>query len=112
MAGKIHVAGPGQVDVSNSNTPGVIDPTNPVPGTDYRAVAQLSRNGKFAFTETNAYSGNNGRAAVEAKVGGRSYIYTAGNAGNGSNNAALLERASLVTFFSDCRGCAAECSIR
>jgi hypothetical protein len=80
-----YVAGPGQVDVSNSNTPGVIDPTNPVPGTDYRAVAQLSRNGKFAFTETNAYSGNNGRAAVEAKVGGRSYIYTAGNAGNGSN---------------------------
>jgi hypothetical protein len=80
-----YVAGSDQVDASNSNTPGAIDPTNPVPGADYRAVAQLAQNGKFAFTETNAYSGNNGRAAVEANVNGRSYIYTAGNAGNGSN---------------------------
>jgi hypothetical protein len=48
-------------------------------------VAQLSANGKFTFTETNAYSGNNGRAAIEAKVNGKYYIYTAGNAGNGSN---------------------------
>ena len=48
-------------------------------------MAQLSANGKFTFTETNAYSGNNGRAAIEAKVNGKYYIYTAGNAGNGSN---------------------------
>ena len=27
---------PDVIDVSNSNTPGVIDPTNPVPGADYR----------------------------------------------------------------------------
>src|SRR5215469_9706297 len=80
-----YVAAPDTVDASNANTPGVIDPTNPVPGADYRAVAQLSENGKFTFTETNAYSGNNGRAAVEAKVNGKYYIYTAGNAGNGSN---------------------------
>ena len=73
------------VDASNSNTPGVIDPTNPVPGTDFRAVGQLSWNGKFTFTETSAYSGNNGRAAIEAKINGKYYIYTAGNAGNGSN---------------------------
>jgi len=73
------------VDVSNSNTPGVIDPTNPVPGAFYRAVGQLSENGKFSFTETNAYSGNNGRAAIEAKIDGKYYIYTAGNAGNGGN---------------------------
>jgi hypothetical protein len=80
-----YVAAPDVVDVSNANTPGVVDPTNPVPGKYYRAVAQLSANGKFTFTETNAYSGNNGRAAIEAKVNGKYYIYTAGNAGNGSN---------------------------
>jgi hypothetical protein len=80
-----YVAAPDTVDVSNANTPGVIDPTNPVTGAYYRAVAQLSANGKFQFTETNAYSGNNGRAAIEAKVNGKNYTYTAGNAGNGSN---------------------------
>ena len=80
-----YVAAPDTVDASNANTPGVIDPTNPVPGANYRAVAQLSANGKFTFTETNAYSGNNGRAAVEATVDGKEYYYTAGNAGNGSN---------------------------
>src|SRR3984957_18768551 len=80
-----YVAPVNAVDASNANTPGVIDPTNPVPGADYRAVAQLSENGKFTFTETNAYSGNNGRAAVTATVDGKDYYYTAGNAGNGSN---------------------------
>jgi hypothetical protein len=80
-----YVAPTDTVDASNANTPGVIDSTNPVPGAYYRAVAQLSANGKFTFTETNAYSGNNGRAAIEANVGGKDYIYTAGNAGNGSN---------------------------
>lgn len=31
------------LDVSNGNTPGVIDPTNPVPGDGYyRVVAQLN----------------------------------------------------------------------
>jgi hypothetical protein len=80
-----YVAAPDTVDVSNANTPGVIDPTNPVPGAYYRAVAQLSADGRFTFTETNAYSGDNGRGAVEANVNGRSIFYTAGNAGNGSN---------------------------
>ncbi|HEV3382825.1 MAG TPA: hypothetical protein VG142_17820 [Trebonia sp.] len=80
-----YVAPADTVDASNANTPGVIDPTNPVPGADYRAVAQLSADGKFTFTETNAYSGNNGRAAIEATVDGKNYYYTAGNAGNGSN---------------------------
>jgi hypothetical protein len=80
-----YVAPKDTVDVSNANTPGEIDPTNPVPGAYYRAVAQLSEDGKFTFTETNAYSGNNGRAAIEAKIDGKYYIYTSGNAGNGSN---------------------------
>jgi hypothetical protein len=78
-------AAPDTVDASNANTPGVIDPTNPVPGTYYRTVAQLGQDGKFSFTETNAYSGNNGRAVAAADVDGQEYYYTAGNAGNGSN---------------------------
>jgi hypothetical protein len=80
-----YAAAPDTVDASNANTPGVIDPTNPVPGAYYRAVATLTQNGKWTFTETNAYSGNNGRAAVMAKIDGKYYIYTAGNAGNGAN---------------------------
>ena len=54
----------GGIDVSNANTPGVIDPTNPVPSAYYRVVAKLDADGRFRFTETNAYSGNNGRAAI------------------------------------------------
>jgi hypothetical protein len=80
-----YVAKPDTVDVSNANTPGVIDPTNPVPGAYYRTAAQLSGDGKFQFTETNAYSGDNGRAAVTAEADGKEVIYTSGNAGNGSN---------------------------
>ena len=73
------------VDVSNANTPAVVDPTNPDPNSAYRVVVQLGADGRFHFTETNAYSGNNGRAAVLADTDGVNEIYTAGNAGNGSN---------------------------
>ena len=73
------------IDVSNSNTPAVFDPTNPVPGAYYRVVAQLDAHGKFRFTKTNAYSGNNGRAAILNDEQGASVLYTAGNAGNGGN---------------------------
>jgi hypothetical protein len=73
------------LDVSNSNTPFVIDPTNPVPGQDYRVVAQVDQRGKFRFAKTNAYSGNNGRAAILNDQNGASLVYTAGNAGNGGN---------------------------
>jgi hypothetical protein len=80
-----YVATPRQIDVSNSNTPGAVDPTNPVPGSYYRAVAQLDERGDLSFTETNAYSGNNGRAAILNDEPGVDVYYTAGNAGNGSN---------------------------
>jgi hypothetical protein len=73
------------IDVSNSNTPGVVDPTNPVGENYYRAVAQVGLRGKFTFTETNAYSGNNGRAAILNNSWGDDFFYTAGNAGNGNN---------------------------
>ncbi|MGC2180822.1 MAG: hypothetical protein WA650_21615, partial [Bradyrhizobium sp.] len=73
------------IDVSNSNTPDVVDPTNPVPSTDFRVVASVDQLGQFHFTKTNAYSGNNGRAAVLNNANGANVYYTTGNAGNGSN---------------------------
>jgi hypothetical protein len=73
------------IDVSNSNTPDVVDPTNPVPGTDFRVVASVDQLGQFHFTKTNAYSGNNGRAAILNNTNGANVYYTTGNAGNGSN---------------------------
>jgi hypothetical protein len=80
-----YVAPLNTIDVSNANTPAVIDPTNPVPGTYNRAVATMNSAGQFSFTETNAYSGNNGRAALYVNTGGNNFFYTVGNAGNGGN---------------------------
>ncbi|HWO36021.1 MAG TPA: hypothetical protein VNO32_45095 [Candidatus Acidoferrum sp.] len=80
-----YVAPIDQLDVSNSNTPGAVDPTNPVGENVYRTAAQVDGKGKFHFTETNAYSGNNGRAAILNNSHGADFFYTAGNAGNGSN---------------------------
>src|SRR5258708_7788452 len=73
------------IDVSNSNTPAVVDPTNPVPGSFPRVVAAVDEHGRFSFTKTNAYSGNNGRAAILNNKDGANFIYTVGNAGNGGN---------------------------
>ncbi|MGF6917911.1 hypothetical protein [Paraburkholderia sp. 40] len=80
-----YVAPVDMIDASNSNTPGAVDPTNPVGQNVYRAVARVDENGQFKFTETNAYSGNNGRAAILNDSNGQNIIYTAGNAGNGGN---------------------------
>jgi hypothetical protein len=81
-----YVAPVNALDVSNSNTPLAIDPTNPDGQTTYyRAVAEIGEEGRFKFTETNAYSGNNGRAAILNNSNGASFFYTAGNAGNGAN---------------------------
>ncbi|WP_179403843.1 hypothetical protein [Burkholderia guangdongensis] len=80
-----YVAPVDTLDVSNSNTPGAIDPTNPVGEAVYRAVARMDRDGHFRFTETNAYSGNNGRSAILNDRDGNDVFYTAGNAGNGAN---------------------------
>jgi hypothetical protein len=73
------------IDASNSNTPAVFDPSNPVGGSLFRVVAQIDAKGKLRFTATNAYSGNNGRAAILNNMRGANVIYTAGNAGNGGN---------------------------
>ncbi len=80
-----YVAPVNTIDASNSNTPGAVDPTNPVGINFFRAVATVDRSGNFTFTETNAYSGNNGRSAILNNTNGANFFYTAGNAGNGSN---------------------------
>jgi hypothetical protein len=73
------------VDVSNSNTPDIVDPTNPVPGQAFRGVVQVDQKGKFQFTKSEIYSGNNGRAVILNNSNGANVLYTAGNAGNGAD---------------------------
>jgi hypothetical protein len=79
-------AGTGQFDVSNSNTPGSLEPGNTdIQTATYRAVGQISLSSNaLQVTTTNAYNGNNGRAAIAATAGG---YYLVGNAGNGSGSA-------------------------
>ena len=72
------------LDVSNSNTPGHVDPTNPVQLTYQRTVATVDVSGQVTLQNVNAYSGNNGRAAIQ---GANGVTYLAGNAGNGTKNA-------------------------
>jgi hypothetical protein len=80
-----YLAPVGAIDVSNTNTPFVIDPTDPVPGRSYRVVASVDARGRFHFTKTNAYSGNNGRAVIMHTHNGASFAYLSGNAGNGAD---------------------------
>jgi hypothetical protein len=75
-----YMAPPNTIDVSNSNTPGVYDPTNPAGGSYFRAVLQVGANGAMEITPTNAYSGNNGRAAILSN----GVYYLAANDNNGS----------------------------
>jgi hypothetical protein len=80
-----YVAPVNAIDVSNSNTPGAIDPTNPDGQNFYRAAATVDAYGQFQFTETNAYSGNNGRSVILDNTHGANLFYMAGNAGDGAN---------------------------
>jgi hypothetical protein len=72
----------GAIDVSNSNTPGEVDPTVPPGNAYYRSVAEVDQFGHFHFTKTNAYTGDNGRGAILNDAA--NVVYMAGNAGNGS----------------------------
>ena len=80
--------GPNHLDVSNSNTPGVVDLSNPVVSQYYRSVAEVDDQGQVKITEGNAYSGNNGRAAI--KAGGLYYM-------TGNNNNGGLSKTQLLT---------------
>lgn len=80
------VTAPNQLDISNSNTPGVVDPTNPVVSQYFRTVAEVDASGHIEITEGNAYSGNNGRAAIKAN----GLYYLTGNDNNGGLSASQL----------------------
>ncbi len=78
-------AAAGVFDVSNANTPGSLEPGNTdIQTATYRAVGQINlSNNALQVTTTNAFNGNNGRAAI-ATTGG---YYLVGNAGNGNGSA-------------------------
>ena len=80
-------AAPNALDISNSNTPDRIDPTDSdtAPATN-RAVITVPLGGTPSVTAIDAYSGNNGRAALllNGEYGGSDVLVTVGNAGNGS----------------------------
>ena len=79
------------LDVSNSNTTAVFDSTNPVASTYARAIGTVNLStGAVQVTNVNAYSGNNGRAVVQAN----GQYYMVGNAGNGSGNGTTLSQLS------------------
>jgi len=79
-------AAPGELDISNSNTPGAIEPGNTDIATPtLRAVGEINlSNNSLLVTTTNAYNGNNGRAAIAV---GNGQYYLVGNAGNGNGSA-------------------------
>jgi uncharacterized protein (TIGR03437 family) len=87
-----YVSAPNTVDVSNSNTPAVYDPTNPSGGSYFRAVAQVGANGAIQVTPTNAYSGNNGRAAILSN----GLYYMVGNSNNGAGTPTNVTSATGV----------------
>lgn len=82
---------PNLLDVSASNTPDVCDPTNAVittyhsdsilPTAYYRAVVEVDGDSRIDFTPGNAYSGDNGRAAIK---GGNGLYYMVGNDNSGN----------------------------
>src|SRR5258708_23569154 len=85
------LSAPNQLDVSNSNTPGVVDPTNPVVSKYFRSVAEVDAFGHLQITEGNGYSGNNGRAAIKAN----SLYYLTGNDNNGGLTSRQLTRTQI-----------------
>lgn len=83
---------PNQLDVSNSNTPGIAEPGNYTANATARTIVNLNSAGvATAVLPTNAYPGNNGRAAVN--VNGTYFL--AGNAGNGNGSAATTAAAGI-----------------
>lgn len=84
------------LDVSNSNTPGHVDPTNTdTQAATNRDVLELGIENGVRITPVSAYGGDNGRAAILARDisgSGHDAYLMVGNAGNGSG----IEPASMV----------------
>ena len=80
-------AGVGALDVSNSDAVPGQDPTNPVTfafGDSYafhRTIVAVDAWGRFAYTPTINYGGDNGRAAL---LGSNGLYYSVGNSNNGN----------------------------
>jgi uncharacterized protein (TIGR03437 family) len=72
------------LDVTDSNTPGAYDPTNPAGGSYFHGIAKIEASGAIQVTLTNSYSGSNGRAVILAD----GLYYMAGNSNNGSSTPA------------------------
>lgn len=72
-------AAPGALDRSNSNTPGIAVPgTTDTAAATFRKVAAVDAAGNFQTTRTNAYAGDNPRAAI---LGNNGLYYAVGNTG-------------------------------
>jgi len=80
-------AGVGALDVSNSDAVAGQDPTNPVTfafgntHAFHRTIVSMDAFGKFSYTPTIDYGGNNGRSAL---LGSNGTYYVVGNANNGN----------------------------
>ncbi len=70
----------GAIDRSNASTPGVTNFTNTDTATPtFKVVGQVDASGNLSTTLSNAYSGDNGRAAI---LGNNGVIYAVGNTGS------------------------------
>jgi hypothetical protein len=77
-------AAPNTLDPSNSSTPLAPDATNPdTAGPFNRVAADLAGDGSWSFTDSNAFSGDNGRAVLLNSALG--VFYAAGNSNNGDS---------------------------
>jgi hypothetical protein len=85
-----YTTSPNTLDVSNGNTPGLIDPTNPSGIAVFRGVAQVDTNGNLVITDTNAYSGDNGRAAIFTGAANGNVYFTVGNDNNGTEKSGTV----------------------
>lgn len=78
------------LDVSNGNTPGIIDPTNPSGIATYRAVGRVDVNGNLDVTDTNAYTGDNMRGAIFTGASNGNVYFTVGNDNNGKEKTGAI----------------------
>ncbi len=87
--GPVSPTAPNLLDVSASSTPGLCDPTNSAvasyagasnPTAYFRSVAEVDAFGRIFYTDGDAYSGDNSRAAMKAD---NELYYSVGNDNNG-----------------------------
>jgi hypothetical protein len=77
-------AAPNTLDASNSQTPLVPDPTSPdQTGPFNRVFSDLNSDGDWTFTDSNSFSGDNGRAVLLNNA--TNTFYAAGNSNSGTS---------------------------